>query len=567
MFNIALDKTTRELFFLKADYRFTTRTYTPLEIGICHAWSFDGNICNKDEFLETFNSRTVNLESFQPVFPVGNPSEQRMHTIVPNLQKIITTAKDISSTLPVIPNPPYDGTRGLPHHYSYMNYLWNILTDTSIQLKSDFKSIVKDPKRIVGSKNFTAISLFGAYPCGLLIDELVESNNTYRTKLQMDELKNSDAITQCRRGLLPLLVPQSENHRILFAKMVVDLLFSDYTVMGQNPEIYSTNNILLFLGFLFSIKIKSNASIGPRNMLSLIDSIINFHNIPSRDLLLPYTAKITENCSLTDLSTNPDSDACALGGVGGVAHDGGGGKKLPSAPPTKESKPSAPPPKESKPKPSSKTSVTTSMGVSKKPIVKDSQATLSDALNTKVSTTKVPTTKVPKKMSTVPEKKPSKKPIVDIKADVIKAGRLQLLNPPSGPFKKFMENIHVAARDKGIEFNPKTCITGITRQDVFNIDKKYTDDPTYGKIYNQIGGGNNKNNNKTKSTNKISKSNNHTRKKKNSRPNKHKKYTSSYKYRKINPSSRSGSQSNRKKSKSKLSHKNVTFKRRRNNNK
>jgi hypothetical protein len=56
---------------------------------------------------------------------------------------------------------------------------------------------------------------------------------------------------------------------------------------------------------------------------------------------------------------------------------------------------------------------------------------------------------------------------------------------------------------------------------------------------------------------------NHTRKNKYKRNNKNKKHKSSPKYRKVVPSSRSGSQSNRKKYKSKLPHKNVTFKRRR----
>jgi hypothetical protein len=65
------------------------------------------------------------------------------------------------------------------------------------------------------------------------------------------------------------------------------------------------------------------------------------------------------------------------------------------------------------------------------------------------------------------------------------------------------------------------------------------------------------------------KTNNHTRKNKYKRNNKikNKKHKSSPKYRKVNPSSRSGSKSNKKKSKSKLPHKNVTFKRRRYNNK
>ena len=60
------------------------------------------------------------------------------------------------------------------------------------------------------------------------------------------------------------------------------------------------------------------------------------------------------------------------------------------------------------------------------------------------------------------------------------------------------------------------------------------------------------------------KPNNHTRKNKYKRnnKNKNKKHKSSPKYRKVVPSSRSGSQSNRNKSKSKLPQKNVTFKRR-----
>jgi hypothetical protein len=74
---------------------------------------------------------------------------------------------------------------------------------------------------------------------------------------------------------------------------------------------------------------------------------------------------------------------------------------------------------------------------------------------------------------------------------------------------------------------------------------------------------------RTRNPHSPKKTNNHTRKNKYKRNNKikNKKQKSSPKYRKINPSSRSGSQSNRKKSKSKLPHKNVTFKRRRYNNK
>ena len=115
-----------------------------------------------------------------------------------------------------------------------------------------------------------------------------------------------------------------------------------------------------------------------------------------------------------------------------------------------------------------------------------------------------------------------------------------------------------------IIFNPKTCITGITRQDVYNIDRTYNDNDIYRPLRISVGGSNKKNN-KTKSNNKISKPNNHTCKNKYKRnnKNKNKKHKSSPKYKKRIPSSRSGSQSNRKKSKSKLPQKNVTFKRRR----
>jgi hypothetical protein len=74
---------------------------------------------------------------------------------------------------------------------------------------------------------------------------------------------------------------------------------------------------------------------------------------------------------------------------------------------------------------------------------------------------------------------------------------------------------------------------------------------------------------RTRNPHSPKKTNNHTRKNKYKRNNKikNKKQKSSPKYRKVNSSSRSGSQSNKKKSISKLPHKNVTFKRRRYNNK
>lgn len=587
MFILALEPATRELFFLSDAYRFTTREATLLEKGICCAWTLNGNICNKDEFLAQFNTTSVaaiTVDNFQPVYTAGNPSEQRMHQIVPQLQQIVSGAIGISQTFNVTPNPPLVGQEREVNHYAYMNYLWKHLTETSINLRSSFKSIVKDLKRIVGSKYFTAISLLGAYPCGLLIDELKESNNTYINADSLTALKNSDGIINCRRGLLPLLVPHPNS--TLFARMVVELLHIDYTSSGNNPEIYSTNNILIFLGFLFSIKIKSNASIGPRNMLSLVDSIINFSNIPEHDSLLPYTGNPTVpvpgTCSLARLSSTPHTETCATGGLGlnGGAPSSAAAKKVaaaltktPTVAPVKASaaaKASAAP---------IKASEAIARGVSKSETVSKPDAKkLKNALDT---TEKVKTNadkQILKAQEAVKHKEEKEKAVAAyVEAAPIARARAQLLNPSNGPFKNFMDKIKevfttgITATDgtvkivaNSIPFNPKNCITGITRQDVFNIDTFYNRDPTYRPLRLYVGGSNKK----TKANNKSSKTNNHTRRNKNKRKKNSKTKTkfktkSSPKHRKSIPYSRSGSQSNRKKSKPKKSQKNVTFKRRR----
>ena len=534
-----------------------------------------------------------------------------MHTIVPTLQGIISVAITTTRTagFNVTPNPPLVGQELEDNHYAYMNYLWKHLTETSINLRSKFKSIVKDLKRIVGSKNFTANSLMGAYSFALLLDELKESNNTTLTSEEIETLKNSDEITKCRRGLLPLLVPEHPANSILFATMVVDLLNEDYALRDHDVETYSTNNILLFLGFLFSIKIKSNASIGPRNMLSLIDSIDNFHHIPNRDSLLPYRPDNTAVCSLSSLpSSNLDAVACAVGGVAyaGGAHSKATTKPSPAAPKTstKGATASAAPKTSAKgatasaaPKTSAKGATasaapkTSAKGVSKLS-TKGQKKTLLDTIKEIESgtakVTKPSATKVKDDTQIHASLKVSKKTIMDQKAedvirkkkaeDVIrkkKAAALhELLNPSSGPFKKFMSKIHEVTFARGIVTIPKTCVSGITRQEVYNIARKYNDilgtgvsvNP-YHSMHNQIGGGYNNNNshkknNKTKSTNKISKTNNHTRRNKN----KHKKNAKTKyntKYKKVIPSSYPESRSNRKKHKSNLSRKNVTFKRRR----
>jgi hypothetical protein len=126
-----------------------------------------------------------------------------------------------------------------------------------------------------------------------------------------------------------------------------------------------------------------------------------------------------------------------------------------------------------------------------------------------------------------------------------------------------MDRIKEVLQGLQIQFNPKTCITGISRQDVFNYVDFYNR-PPYTNLRVSLGGSNNK----TKSNNNLSKKNNHTRRNKNKRKKNTKNKTkfkpkSSSKYKKVIPSSRYGSQSNRKKSKPKKSQKNVTFKRRR----
>jgi hypothetical protein len=586
MFILALEPATRELFFLSAAYPFTTRAPTLLEKGICCAWTLNGNICNEAEFLTQFNPTTINADNFQPVYTEGNPSEQRMHQIVPQLQQIVSGEIGISQTFNVTPNPQLDQEPQV-NHYAYMNYLWKHLTKTSIDLRSRFKSIVKDLKRIVGSKNFTAISLAGAYPCGLLIDELKESNNTNLNDVQLTELKNSGDIINCRRGLLPLLVPDPDS--TLFARMVVELLNIDYQARlnaaadAPNPvaaaanEIYSTNNILIFLGFLFSIKIKSNASIGPRNMLSLVDSIINFSNIPEHYSLLQYTGNATVpvpgTCSLARLSSTPHTETCATGGLGlnGGAPSSAAAKKVAAA---LTKTPTVAPVKASAAKASAapiKASEAIARGVSKSETVSKPDAKkLKNALDTTEKVKPNVDKQFLKAQEAVKHKEEKEKAVA-------RTQLLKLLNPPNGPFKNFMDKIKevftngITATDgtvkivaNSIPFNPKNCITGITRQDVFNIDTFYNRDPTYRHLRLYVGGSNKK----TKTNNKSSKTNNHTRRNKNKRKKNSKTKTkfntkSSPKHRKAIPSSRYGSQSNRKKSKPKKSQKNVTFKRRR----
>ena len=135
-----------------------------------------------------------------------------------------------------------------------------------------------------------------------------------------------------------------------------------------------------------------------------------------------------------------------------------------------------------------------------------------------------------------------------------------------------MDKLRIVASNKGINFVPETKVTGDgkieeVRKKIYKIDKKYNNRlysngelNRYYDMYNQLGGGSNRNNNKTKSMNKLSKKNKHTRRNNNKRI-KNSKTKSFHKHRKVIQYSRSGSQSNRKKSKSKKSQKNVTFKR------
>jgi hypothetical protein len=667
MVQLASNPATRELFFLNANYVFTTpgRISTPIEKGICYAWSVDGNICNKEDFLEGFNPETIAPENFRPVFPVGSVSERTMHDIVPRIQSLITETKDTAEGIIVTPNPTYQIHPPpppqipipipVPHtQYAYMNWLWKHLTNTSINLRARFKGIVKDAKRIVGSKNFTAISLFGAYPCGLLIDELVESNNTYDTEVQMNALKNSSDIIECRRGLLPLLVPEIPQHDTLFARMVVRLLILDIRinmviecckeihsnfafrhidingimsqmynaallvvlpldlairlndivasiidtcnavvtpVAGPIPQaavenirqnvisrcsetIYSINNILLFLGFLFSIKIKSNASIGPRNMLSLIDSIINFYDLPGRDDILTTVASSAiartgasaaiarrdASCTLSRLSVNPDDESCELGGIAqsfadihpssrgrsrGRSHGRSHGRSE-----SRSRSPSRARARSRSRSSSHSRSRSSSRERSPPPPPLDAPLVEGEGGSGK------------KSPSHIASKREARSKIVNYSK--------QLINPESGPFKKFMSKILIVTRQLGIIFTPKTCVVGITKQDIFNIDKRYTDDPTYSPVRLLVGGGDNTCNNKTKSNNKKFKTN-HTRKRRYSngihkRIHKRKKNKNKAKHITIVTSYQSKSQCNKNKYKSKITQRNVTFKRKRYNN-
>jgi hypothetical protein len=151
----------------------------------------------------------------------------------------------------------------------------------------------------------------------------------------------------------------------------------------------------------------------------------------------------------------------------------------------------------------------------------------------------------------------------------------QILNPTSGMFIDFL-------RVLGIDTTSRTIMKSICRSkdEVKQIDIQMQSEVPV-ELYTAVGGRNNsKSNSGRKSVSslnknkhkyihtKSSKTNNHTRRNKNKRKKNTKSKTKfkpkcSSKYKKVIPSSRSGSQSNRKKSKPKKSQKNVTFKRRR----
>ena len=698
----ASNVSTRELFFLSVKYPFTTpgRSSTPIEKGICYAWSVEGNICNKADFLARFNPATITPENFQPVFTIGSVSEQTMHNIVPRIQSLITSTKTKAEIIPVTPNPthllkppPPPPTPFPPlvtqSQYTYMNWLWKHLTTTSINVRAYFKGVVKDTKRIVGSKIFTSTALSGAYPYGLVLDELVQSGNTYATDDEIKKLKNSSGIIECRRGLLPLLVPPPPNDT-LFARMVVHLLILDIRinmaieccekirtgfalgsidingimpqmydaalmavltldlniklddivagiidacnivvtpVAGSIPvaaaqdirqnvikkcseNIYSTNNILLFLGFLFSIKIKSNASVGPRNMLSFVDSIINFFNLPDRDSLLPTVVSDPKSCPLRNFLDDEDNGACAFGGVAQHAGSGRSNKskksKLPPVPKSSLGVSAAasqgvsasaaasqgvsasaaalpaPVPKSSRgvsAAASASRVPKSSLGVSKKSTKEESkpqpQPQLLQLLDPNqpqpVNVVKKPKKKVAAlpTLPTIVEEKPIsvKTTAIQQKAKAMRAIRTaslqQLLNPHSGPFNHFMSKILVVTKELGIIFDPKTCVSGITREEVFITDKRYADDPIYSHVHLLVGGGDSRRNNKTKSNKTKLKTNSHTRKNKYKSNNKRKKNKNKPKHITVFTSYQSKSRCNKNKYKSKITQKNVTFKRRR----
>jgi hypothetical protein len=159
---------------------------------------------------------------------------------------------------------------------------------------------------------------------------------------------------------------------------------------------------------------------------------------------------------------------------------------------------------------------------------------------------------------------------------------LQILNPNSGMFIEFLRALDVDVTNRAIM--KCICREG-GKNEVLRIDTEMRDqamgNPLLQQLYTAVGGSNNsKSNSGRKSVSssnknkykyihtKSLKKNNHTRRNKNNRKKNSKTKTkfntkSSPKHRKVIPSSRSGSQSNRKKSKPKKSQKNVTFKRRR----
>jgi hypothetical protein len=101
---------------------------------------------------------------------------------------------------------------------SYLNFLWKHITTSAIDLKIFFKENLTDIKRVTGIK-YIALVLGGYFQIRLLVDDVREQCPDDRKRVELESFKTSQEMMACKRGLLPLLI---ESNLITLIKNIIE---------------------------------------------------------------------------------------------------------------------------------------------------------------------------------------------------------------------------------------------------------------------------------------------------------------------------------------------------------
>jgi hypothetical protein len=307
---------------------------TNLERALCLAYlpTSQGNICSASSLLPQSSPFYGQISSVlagnmlydpNPLIEVIKRSqimdenEIKLHPILGHMGLLMDNCFQQSNTPLIVPNPYVSNTHisvpgtapGTPWELStYLNDHWKHLTETAIDLKIFFKENLTDIKRVTGIK-YIALVLGGYFQIRLLIDDVInQCRDDKRAELESfktpqetpddsdempddsdempddsDEMPDlSKKITDCRRGLLPLLI---QPPLLVLIQHIIQLDRQTGTNYDDDP----IPRILKILGFLFSIKVKSSSPHSPYQLLRLEDSILHYpkHRGLSTEILRP----------------------------------------------------------------------------------------------------------------------------------------------------------------------------------------------------------------------------------------------------------------------------------------